>query len=247
MFKFLPVDWHDSLPSTNTYLVAALKETPKLPSGTVVVAREQHAGRGRQHRPWLTPPNQNLTFSFVWRETMPEQYVPAMAQALSVGIAQFLQGYGLTPTIKWPNDLLVEGKKIGGILCERVNLRDSSQVAVVAGIGLNVNLDAVTAAKIDQPATSILLETGLTGELPTVLDELLEQLVAPLHAWSQRGFPGIRADYEAFGWARGSAIRVRDGESYLSGNHGGYNEDGALVLKVDGGEKICYSGDIGLA
>lgn len=245
MVQFLPVEWHNRLPSTNTWLADRVKVHPDTPHGTVVAARAQTAGRGRQQRRWLTSPDQNLTFSFLWNAPVAPAHLPAMAQAIAVGIARFLASEGLTPTIKWPNDVQVAGKKIAGILCETVDAGIPGYRPVVAGIGLNVNMSAEDAAAVDQPATSLALETGEMRDLPDLLDELLDTLAQPLSAWATGGFAAIEAVYTRFTPTPGTVIQVRDGASHVSGRLAGFNSHGALCLTLENGEtRVFYSGDV---
>ena len=243
-FEFQPVEWHDSLPSTNTYLVERARLDPATPHGTVVAARAQTAGRGRQQRAWVAAPNENITVSFLWNAPVASEFVPAIAQAISVGICEAIEAY-VAPTIKWPNDVLVGGKKIAGILCERVGEGVDGSALIVAGIGLNVNMGREGAAAIDQPVTSLALETGGAFDTEAVLAGLLEALVVPLNAWASQGFPGIRDAYLRRGAAAGMPLRVRDGEKHTTGIFLGYAEQGALVLRLDSGEeRVFYSGDV---
>ena len=239
MIRFLPVEWHDELPSTNTHLIERVKSDADTPSGAVVAARMQTAGRGRQARRWNTAPGQNLTFSFLWNAPVPPAYLPSMAQAISVGIARFLERQGVPPAIKWPNDVLAGGKKIAGILCERAG------DAWIAGIGLNVNMTAEAAAAIDQPATSLAIETGRAHRVDEVLERLLGELQAPLAAWATGGFAAICDAYAALSLSRGAAIRVRDGEHHVEGTLLGFSAHGGLRLGLpDGSERLLYSGDV---
>ena len=217
---FCPVEWHDSLPSTNTCLMERVRLCPDTPCGTVIAARQQTAGRGRQQRTWEAAPGRNLTFSFLWNAPVPPDYVPSMAQAIALGVAGYLGGEGLDAAIKWPNDIQVRGRKIGGILCETASACDSSGTAIVAGIGLNVNMAAAEAAAIDQPATSMLLESGREWEVEFVLHTLLAALAAPLNAWGAGGFEAIRADYIRLTAPVGTSVRVRDGEIGGASHHG---------------------------
>ncbi len=167
-----------------------------------------------------------------------------MAQAISVGICEALEAY-VSPVIKWPNDVLVGGKKIGGILCERLAGGCAGNSLVVAGIGLNVNMGRAGADTIDQPVTSLALETGAAFETERVLSRLLAALVAPMNAWGNAGFAGIRDAYLRRSAALGTLLRVRDGEKHTTGTFLGYSHQGALVLRLEGGEeRVFYSGDV---
>lgn len=244
MVKFLPIEWRDTLPSTNSCLIERAKHDPRTPHGTVLAAREQSAGRGRQQRRWIAAPNENITVSFLWNAPIAPEFIPSMAQAISIGICDALVPH-VSPTIKWPNDVLVAGKKIGGILCERVGGGLPGQTLIVAGIGLNVNMGLEGAASIDQPVTSLALETGSDFDTEVVLARLLDALVAPLNAWESQGFPGIRNAYHARGAVVGTPLRVRDGDRHTTGTFLGYTDLGALVLQLDSGEeRTVYSGDV---
>lgn len=182
--------------------------------------------------------------SFLWNGPVAPEFVPSMAQAISVGICAALEPH-VSPSIKWPNDVLVDEKKIGGILCERVAGGCAGNTLIVAGIGLNVNMGREGAEAIDQPVTSLALETGSTFDTKHVLHRLLDALVSPLAAWADNGFPGIREAYLRRGAAEGTALRVRDGEKHTAGIFLGYSEQGALVLRLDSGEeRVLYSGDV---
>lgn len=130
--------WLDSIDSTNS---EALRRLRTLPSGTVLAAREQTAGRGQRGNSWFTEPGKNLTFSLVLK--FEEDMLPA-AQAhwlnylTSVAITRFLDTYGVDSRIKWPNDIYVNRRKICGVLIENT-LRDSSLEASVIGVGININ------------------------------------------------------------------------------------------------------------
>lgn len=244
-FTFLPPEWHESLPSTNTELLARLRRGDAVPSGSVLAARIQTAGRGRQQRRWVAVPGRNLTFTFLWSAPVDLSFQPALAQAISVGIARYLVSEGCAPAIKWPNDVQVGGRKIAGILCERFEPTGSGPVHFVAGVGLNVNMTPEDAAAIDQPATSLLMETGQPRDVAQVLAALLRHLEGSLRAWAHGGFAGIRADYEVFAPQPGSAMRVRDGAVHVSGQLDGFTDHGALRLRrEEGGVQVFYSGDV---
>lgn len=246
MIHFLPVEWHDSLPSTNTCLVDRARKAPETPHGTVVAARFQSSGRGRQQRQWVAPPNENITVSFLWNAPLPTAFVPSLAQAISLGVCRAIQAH-VRPSIKWPNDVLVDNRKICGILCEHVGKNDRGNTVIVAGIGLNVNLGKDAAESVDQPVTSLFLETGYQFGIDEVLAGLLDSLVPPLTAWGQKGFPGIRDEYACLGATRRTTLRVRDGDRHVSGLFTGYTDAGGLVLELDSGaERVFYSGDVSI-
>ena len=229
--------WHDCVSSTNTTLRNLAEEMPGLPSGTVIAAREQTRGRGRLDRAWVSGKDENLTFSLYLRTEIAAHQLPSAAMAAAVAVADFLENEGMQASLKWPNDVLVNGKKICGILSEAVS------GGVMIGIGLNVNMEKTT--HIDQPATSMRLESGKPYDREPLLPSLLERLRPPLAAWENRGFSGIRESWEARASNLGKPIRLRDGETYRDGILVGFGEDGELLLQTPESTRLSiWSGEL---
>ena len=200
----LEPEWRQKLPSTNSELVRRLAAGEDMVSGHMLAAREQTAGRGRLGHSWTTAPNRDLCFSFVLRTTAPAEQIASLPLAVGLGISYGLDGYGVASGMKWPNDILVGGKKICGILCERVSLRPDF---VVAGVGCNVNMGSEDAERIDKPATSLLIETGQTYVIDDVLLRLRQALPIWLEQWRQGGFAAIREAWLARSTPLGSVSR----------------------------------------
>ena len=119
--RFQKPQWYDELPSTNTTLVEWLREGRDLPDGFVLAARFQTAGRGRYERQWLARPGRNLTFSALLRSDVSPLRFLSLPQAAALGVVAYLEENGLAAQTKWPNDVLVGGRKVCGILAERCN------------------------------------------------------------------------------------------------------------------------------
>jgi BirA family transcriptional regulator, biotin operon repressor / biotin---[acetyl-CoA-carboxylase] ligase len=229
--------WKDRLASTNTTLGELAEKTPGLSSGTVIAAREQTRGRGRFDRLWLSGKNENLTFSLFLRVGPDSDRLPSVSMAAAVAAADLLESEGIQAALKWPNDVLVNGKKICGILSESVS------GGIIIGVGLNVNLDTTT--HIDQPATSMRIETGKPFDCEQLLPVFLEKLTPHLAAWEHQGFLGIRANWESRASNLGKPIRLRDGENDREGVLAGFGEDGELLLQT--AESTCipvWSGEL---
>jgi BirA family biotin operon repressor/biotin-[acetyl-CoA-carboxylase] ligase len=230
------VTWHDRLTSTNDFLREQLQAHPHLPSGTLVAAREQTAGKGRRGRSWMAGANTDLVFSF-WLQTQADAiHVPALSMAVALGVDDLLHAAGITSRLKWPNDLLVCGKKICGILSEDVSGSSPGTRGVIVGMGLNVNMDEDAARCIDQPATSMRIETGRTWDLESVLQDLLACLPGWLLAWEGAGFSGIRDAWTCRYPGIGQALSVREGEGTRSGRLVGFGANGELLLQEPSGE-----------
>jgi BirA family biotin operon repressor/biotin-[acetyl-CoA-carboxylase] ligase len=157
--------------------------------------------------------------------------------AAAIAAAEVLQRFGLAATLKWPNDVLVNGKKICGILAE------GTAGGVIIGIGLNVNMGS--AGHIDQPATSLLLETGKRHAVDKLLDSLLSTLSVRLEEWNAGGFAGIRRQWEANVPNIGQEVTVWDGDQMRTGLLAGFGSRGELLLRdISGTVSPVWAGDL---
>jgi len=143
---------------------------------------------------------------------------------------------GVEADLKWPNDVLVDGKKICGILSEGISN------GVVIGIGLNVNMSETD--PIDQPATSMLMETTSRRNVDEVLKKLLTHIQAWLTLWQREGFIGLRAVWEANVPKMNKMITVRDGDSFRAGVLRGFGDSGELLLEENGVVSAVWAGDV---
>jgi BirA family biotin operon repressor/biotin-[acetyl-CoA-carboxylase] ligase len=163
----------ESTASTQLMLAADATE------GTVVVADEQIEGRGRLGRRWFAPPGASLLCSVQLRPTVPGERLPELTGVAARACAEAIAALtGLEPELKFPNDLLVEGRKVAGILAE------AREGRIVLGIGVNVNLsEEELPGEVDRPATSLLVETGRELDRAELLVELLDRLEHRYDAW----------------------------------------------------------------
>jgi len=237
------VEWFDSLPSTNTELLQRASDGVPLQAGQVLAVRHQTEGRGRQQRIWQSGAGQDLTFSFFWPFEPPERMV-SLPMAVALAVAELLKGYGIDAVTKWPNDVLVEGNKICGLLAEMATDASGHAVGLVVGIGLNVNMSAAEAGAIDRPATSMRIQTGKTREVAAVLDRLLPLLQARLTQWRAGGFPAIRSDWLAHAVWMDRPVELHTDTGPLSGVLRGYGGSGELLLEVDGEPREVWSAEL---
>lgn len=163
---------------------------------TSIVTKRQTSGRGRLNRSWVDLGNSNLFLSIVLKPSNTfEEIYPNITQYLSVCVCKILENYGLKPQIKWPNDVLVNGAKIAGILSETV-MQGSKLKGIVLGIGVNLNSSKEKLENIpDKVATSLNLETGKDINLKEFLDKLLEEFFKNYDEFLKTGFPLIKEDY----------------------------------------------------
>ncbi len=244
MMRFRPVEWHESLPSTSLYLRQRLAAEPDLPSGTVIAAREQTAGRGQRGRSWITTPGRDLACSFLLRTEVDLTWIPSLSLVVSLGVAKALEDIGIAPTLKWPNDVLVGGRKISGVLIENIPARDGSNICLV-GIGVNVNMDAETLARVGRPATSLRMETGRGIAIEAVLAGLLETLPEVVGAWEDGGFSAVRTAWTERARAVGRPVEVAFGRTVVRGTLVGLGEYGELLVReVGGAERRLWTGEL---
>jgi BirA family biotin operon repressor/biotin-[acetyl-CoA-carboxylase] ligase len=163
----------ESAPSTQLLLA------PDVPEGTVVVAGEQTEGRGRLGRPWFAPAGTSLLFSVQLKPRIASARLPELTGVASRACADALEAVaGLAPELKHPNDLLLRGRKVAGVLAE------AREGRVVLGIGINVNVaEADLPTKVDRPATSLLVERGHEIDRAELLIEVLERLERRYSEW----------------------------------------------------------------
>ena len=163
----------------------------------------------------------------------------SLPMAAALGVAAYLQACGVAAQTKWPNDVLVGGRKICGILAERGE-------AVVLGIGLNVNMDADEAAAIDRPATSLRIETGEERAVEVVLDELLIHLGEWVGRWEKGGFAALREAWEGRCANMGEYVEVGEDADRRTGVVLGFGAAGQLLLREDDGTRAeVWAGDVG--
>lgn len=239
---FFEIEWHERLDSTNASMRDRFYRDKGIRSGWVIAAREQTNGRGRQERKWLSTPHANLCFSLFVDTNAPLIEVPSLTLAAALAITDQLNVMGIHSAPKWPNDILVDGKKICGILSERVD--HASRSGIIVGIGLNVNMSDEEAAAIDRPATSMLIESGRAYNPARVLEDLLPQLEFWIDRWIAGGFTAIRDVWTEKAGPLGKPLSVHDGDIRKSGTLAGFGDHGELQLETDEGIETIWSGDV---
>jgi BirA family biotin operon repressor/biotin-[acetyl-CoA-carboxylase] ligase len=217
--------------STNDDVAALAREGS--PEGLWLRAERQTGGRGRQGRDWHSPPG-NLYASTLVRLRLSDPPAATLALVAAVALQEVISAY--VPVhqvlIKWPNDLLVEGEKLSGILLER------SDEAVVIGIGVNL---ASLPEALDRPATSLAKLAG-TAPLPeTFLEILADSFARWLGRWRGEGLTPVRARWLAAAHPIGTALATSAGEGLFDG----LDETGALRLRLAGGAyQVIHAGDV---
>ncbi|NPV70745.1 MAG: biotin--[acetyl-CoA-carboxylase] ligase [Firmicutes bacterium] len=218
------------------------------PEGTVVVAEEQTGGRGRMGRPWASPPGGGLWFSVILRPALTPPQAPRLTLVAAVAVARAIRHTtGLEAGIKWPNDIIVGGRKVCGILTEMVAEIDRVEF-VVLGIGLNVNLGRKGLPQdLRDCATSLDIELGRRLDRAAVFRSILREFESWYMRYLQDGPVPALSEWRQLSITLGERVRVvGQGESF-EGTATGIDEDGALIVKPDGGpERRVLSGDVSL-
>jgi BirA family biotin operon repressor/biotin-[acetyl-CoA-carboxylase] ligase len=227
----------ESCPSTNTLL---LQERSSLP--LLLAAEEQTAGRGRRGRRWHSAPGTDVTFSIARSIARPARELAVLSLVAGVAVASALRALGVAQaSLKWPNDLLVEGAKLGGILVETRS--DGAGTRAVFGIGINCRRMPGLELRLRRPVAA--LEEFISPSRNRVISQVALSLISSLDRFEAGGFDAVRPEWETMDAHAGQRLRVRlaDGRS-ISGIGGGLAPDGGLRLLTRRGERSVRSGRI---
>jgi BirA family biotin operon repressor/biotin-[acetyl-CoA-carboxylase] ligase len=235
---------HECLDSTNR--LAADLARAGAAEGTVVLAEQQTAGRGRLGRTWTSPARVNLYCSVILRPSLPPTAVPVVTLVAAVAVAEAIEDTIATPpAIKWPNDVLLDGRKAVGILTELEAEAERVRFAVL-GIGVNVN-----ARRDDFPpdlrrkATSLAVAAGAPVDRVAFTGRLLTRLDRAYERFCREGFAPLREFYERHHCLPGRAVNVA-GARRLAGIARGIDDDGALLVECDGRIERVFAGEVTL-
>jgi BirA family biotin operon repressor/biotin-[acetyl-CoA-carboxylase] ligase len=225
----------EELPSTSTACVARAEAGE--PAGLAILALRQSAGRGSRGRSWQSPPG-NLALSVLIRPGWPVARAGFLSLLAGVAVAEALGALGAAPRLKWPNDILIEDAKLGGILIDAVP--EGGRIAwAVIGIGLNL----AYAPGIPGRATTSLAAHGMVMAPRAMADAILGRL----DIWLAASPAAIRAAWLSHGHPAGTALEVSAGGATRSGLFSGLSEDGALLLDTPAGQERINTGEIMLS
>ena len=237
-----PVHHFDEVASTND--LAKELAAQGAPEGTLVVAEAQTGGRGRLGRQWESPAGTGLYVSLLLRPPLPPTEMPQITLTTAVAVARAVTRVtGVAPGIKWPNDLLLDDRKLGGILTEMET--ESEQIRhVVVGLGLNVNNPAFT-KELEPIATSLALATGRRHSRLKILQAWLEEFEELYGRFLAREFAGILDEWRRLTVTLGRRVTVRQGPVTICGQALDVAPDGALLVETEAGEVVrVTSGEI---
>ncbi|HWI54103.1 MAG TPA: biotin--[acetyl-CoA-carboxylase] ligase [Desulfobacteria bacterium] len=237
--------YHEVVDSTNVIARAmALKGSEE---GTVIIAEEQTAGKGRMGRSWFSPAGQGLWFSIILRPQICPADAPKLTLVAAVAVAKTLREVGIQAGIKWPNDILIQGRKLAGILTE-MNAEIDRVHYLVVGIGINVNLgEDVIPDELASIATSMEEYTKNGVSRIRVLASLLNNFDSLYREFTEGGFRKILDAWKEMSVTLNRHVRVHTIGSTDEGVAFDIDEEGALILmKEDGSMKRILAGEVSL-
>ncbi|MCA1030488.1 biotin--[acetyl-CoA-carboxylase] ligase [Bacillus timonensis] len=217
-----------------------------VPEGTIVVTEEQTAGRGRLDRSWHSPKQTGVWMSLILRPNIPPSSAPQLTLLAAVGVVQGIQEItGLEPDIKWPNDILISGKKVVGILTELQAEADRIN-SVIIGIGINVNQNYFP-EELDDIATSLYLQKGEIINRAELIQSILYKIEVLYHDYLSNGFSMVKLLWESYAISIGQKIVARTITGSISGRALGITSEGVLRLEDETGViHLIHSADIEL-
>jgi BirA family transcriptional regulator, biotin operon repressor / biotin---[acetyl-CoA-carboxylase] ligase len=232
---------YQTLGSTSEHL----KGMDDAPEFTCIVADEQLAGRGRNGRPWYSKPGDGLYLSILLYPKAFPSKTPLLSLTTGISVAEVLIGRGVDGVdIKWPNDVLINERKVCGILIEGASA-GSNRHRLILGIGVNLNHQSFP-LDLSLTATSLAIETGRRSIVAEFCDLLLERVAHWYGIWSRGEEQAIITRWqELSSYARGKRVIVTLDDGQITGETAGLTETGALLVKTgDGQLKIIYAGEV---
>lgn len=214
--------------------------------GSVVVAERQTAGRGRRGRTWESPASNNIYCSIGLNKTIDAEYIGMISLLVGVGITQVLQQQGYADlSLKWPNDILLQQKKLGGILIEsRVNALN--EFYLVIGFGLNIHLQESVISQLDRPAIGLNQVSGITVNRQQLLAQLIVAIYGSVNAFQLEGIPDLIQRFSSLDSYFGKQVLIISGDESISGVYLGLEETGHIQVRTDRGVQIFSAAEISM-
>lgn len=232
--------YYDSIGSTNNkaYELAEGGEA----EGALVVAETQTKGKGRIGRKWVSPGGGGIYFSLILRPVLETDQIPTITLMAGASIVRAVKKVtGVNALMKWPNDVLIDGKKVSGVLTE-IKAQPDRVDFIVLGIGINVN---TSGKKLPPEGTSLTAASGKEVDRLELLRALLVEIERHYKKIRDKGFVSIRDEYKSLSSVLGKKVKVQEHQRTLEGTAVDVDEKGALIVKDrSGGLKRVFSGDV---
>lgn len=233
----------DSIESTNDKAYQLAEEGAS--EGTLVIAEAQSKGRGRMGRKWTSPKSGGIYMSLVLRPDLETDEIPAITLITATAIINAIKKVtGLEAGMKWPNDILIGGKKVCGILTE-IKAQPDMVDFLILGIGINVN---TAKGKLPPEGTSIKIEAGKETSRMELVQNVLIEIENVYSKFKRKGFSSLRKECKNFSSVLGRRVKIEEHHRKIEGTAFDIDEKGALIIKDDEGNlKRVFSGDVVLS
>lgn len=210
----------------------------------VIIAEHQTQGRGRRGRVWVSPLGANIYLSMVVSFQMGIAALEGLSLAVALHVVRALELEGVKGLgVKWPNDILIEGRKLAGILLE-VSGDLAGPCKVVIGLGLNIRMPMSANAQIDQPYTDLSVHSSSPPDRNKIVATLINQLSRGLEQFNESGFAPLQSSWDSLDVYRNNIVEVRAGSNVVEGRVLGVSNTGALVLDTSHGLKVISGGEL---
>lgn len=210
--------------------------------GTIIIAETQTHGKGRLNRNWSSPIG-GLYLSIILKPKLLPNYVSKLNLLTAIAVAKTINQFGLSPKIKWPNDVLINRKKICGILTE-ISTKENKIKYIIVGIGINVNIDInLLPRELQKTSTSVKNELGLEISIADLIIKLLNEFEKLYDIFKKGDFIYIRKEWKKFSSTFQKNVKVITKNEVIVGYAFDIDEAGALLIKNDKGIKRVISGD----
>ena len=231
------------LSSTNSYLMSLSRAEPHS-TGAVCFAEMQTSGRGRRGKPWVSPIGENLYVSVLWRFQQAPEDLACLGLAMAVAVVRATNRLGLEDVkIKWPNDVYLNGGKMGGILLEMMG-ESRGPCSVVVGVGLNISMNSELRHQIDQKWTAMAHHLSEKVSRNKVAGIVLDELMLALEEFQQYGFESFQAEWLQHDLVKDKQITIGMDGGIVVGLARGIDESGALLVERNGGVERFFHGEV---
>lgn len=236
---------HDQIDSTNACLMSQAEKAA--PSGTLCLAEQQTAGRGRRGRAWVSPFGHNIYLSLLWRYELSPTHLSGLSLACGIAVLRAIRRLGVQDIgLKWPNDILSRDRKLAGLLLEMAGETGGPSLVVV-GVGVNVRMSALEGEAIDQPWIDLasLCRDGDQSR-NRLIALLVEELITMLKAFERQGMVPLVEEWNRFDLFCGKPVTLQSGQHRVEGICRGIDSDGALLLAREDGITAYHGGELSL-